>query len=130
MRGVHSAVDDIRRNVFTEVARLAYEGGDLSRVDTIPYKMIQGEVAHHRHDVFLERAIVQERVRLALGMNLQPAREQEPQLAAQVQELQDKNNALRSDIAASGDPDKLEDVARSELGMVESGEKVFYETGS
>ena len=29
MRGVHSAVDDIRRNVFTEVARLAYEGGDL-----------------------------------------------------------------------------------------------------
>ena len=43
---------------------------------------------------------------------------------------QDKNNALRSDIAASGDPDKLEDVARSELGMVESGEKVFYETGS
>lgn len=82
MRGVHSAVDDIRRNVFTEVARLAYEGGDLSRVDTIPYKMIQGEVAHHRHDVFLERAIVQERVRLALGMNLQPAREQMPLSAA------------------------------------------------
>ena len=40
MRGVHSAVDDIRRNVFTEVARLAYEGGDLKRVDEIPYKMI------------------------------------------------------------------------------------------
>ena len=36
MRGVHSAVDDIRRNVFTEVARLAYEDGDLSRVDLIP----------------------------------------------------------------------------------------------
>ena len=82
MRGVHSAVDDIRRNVFTEVARLAYEGGDLKRVDEIPYKMIQGEVAHHRHDVFLERAIVQERVRLALGMNLQPAREQMPLSAA------------------------------------------------
>ena len=78
MRGVHSAVDDIRRNVFTEVARLAYEGGDLSRVDMIPYKMISGEVAHHRHDVFLERAIVQERVRLALGMNLQTAQEQMP----------------------------------------------------
>ena len=27
MRGVHSAVDDIRRNVFKEVARLGYEGG-------------------------------------------------------------------------------------------------------
>ena len=29
MRGVHSAVDDIRRSVFTEVARLAYESGRL-----------------------------------------------------------------------------------------------------
>ena len=67
---------------------------------------------------------------LHLQNQLQTAREQETQLAAQVQELQDKNNALRSDIAASGDPDKLGDVARSELGMVESGEKVFYETGS
>ena len=35
VRGVHSAVDDIRRNVFTEVARLAYEGGDMSRVDMV-----------------------------------------------------------------------------------------------
>ena len=73
MRGVHSAVDEIRRNVFTEVARLAYEGGDLKRVDMIPYTIVPGEVARHRHDVFLERAIVQERVRLALGMSLQLA---------------------------------------------------------
>ena len=78
MRGVHSAVDDIRRNVFTEVARLAYEGGDLNKVDLIPYKMIRGEVAHHRHDVFLERAIVRERVRLALGMSPQNAEDQMP----------------------------------------------------
>ena len=70
MRGVHSAVDDIRRSVFTEVARLAYEGGDLNRVDLIPYQMIRGEVAKHRADVFLERAVVRERVRLALGLNL------------------------------------------------------------
>ena len=48
MRGVHSAVDEIRRNVFTEVARLAYEGGDLKRVDMIPYTIVPGEVARHR----------------------------------------------------------------------------------
>ena len=78
MRGVHSAVDDIRRNVFTEVARLAYEDGDLNKVDLIPYKMIRGEVAHHRHDVFLERAIVRERVRLALGMSPQNVEDQLP----------------------------------------------------
>ncbi|MDD4715017.1 MAG: 4Fe-4S dicluster domain-containing protein [Oscillospiraceae bacterium] len=70
MRGVHSAVDEIRRNVFTEVARLAYEGGDYSRIDRIPYKIVPGEVARHRHDVFLERAIVQERLRLAVGLPL------------------------------------------------------------
>ena len=37
MRGVHSAIDDLRRDVFAEVARLAYEGGDYSRIDEIPY---------------------------------------------------------------------------------------------
>ena len=70
MRGVHSAVDDIRRGVFTEVAKLAYEDGDLSRVDLIPYKMCPGDVAKHRYDVYLERAVVKARVRLALGMNI------------------------------------------------------------
>ena len=75
MRGVHSAVDEIRRSVFAEVARLAYEGyesGDYSGVNDIPYKIIPGAVAHHRSDVFLERAIVYSRVMLALGMPLNP----------------------------------------------------------
>lgn len=75
MRGVHSAVDEIRRNVFTEVARLAYEGGDYARIDRVPYKIVPGEVAHHRHDVFLERAIVQQRLRLACGLPLRPMSE-------------------------------------------------------
>ena len=51
MRGVHSAVDDIRRSVFTEVARLAYSGDDYTGVDMIPYKIVPGEVNHHRHDL-------------------------------------------------------------------------------
>ena len=72
MRGVHSIVDDIRRNVFEEVARLAYEEDDLMQVDMIPYKLVQGEIAKHRHDVFLERAVVAARVRLALGMDINP----------------------------------------------------------
>ena len=72
MRGVHSYVDDIRRDVFKEVARLAYSQDDLQRVDMIPYKLVPGEIAHHLHDVFLERAVVAARVRLALGMDLYP----------------------------------------------------------
>ena len=85
MRGVHSAVDEIRRSVFREVARLGYGEEDLSRVDMIPYRIIPGEIAQHRHDVFLERAIVEERVRLALGMNLSSADHQQP-LSAQIGE--------------------------------------------
>ena len=71
MRGIHSVVDDLRRQGFTEVARLAYEGGDFSRIDALPYKIIPGEDAQYRHDVFLERAIVSERIRLAMGLPLQ-----------------------------------------------------------
>ena len=100
MRGVHSAVDEIRRNVFTEVARLAYEGGDLNRVDMIPYTIVPGEVARHRHDVFLERAIVQERVRLALGMSLQPAGEQTP-VSANIQEAASADERVLTDPAPS-----------------------------
>ena len=85
MRGVHSAVDDIRRNVFTEVARLAYENDDLNKVDRIPYQLVPGEVAHHRHDVFLERAVISARVQLALGMSLAPSGSQAP-LSARIQE--------------------------------------------
>ena len=96
MRGVHSALDEIRREVFKEVALLAYEGGDLSQVNTIPYKLIKGEVAHHRSDVFLERAIIKERLRLALGMNTQPPEDQQP-LSATIHELtevSDKDSTL------------------------------------
>ena len=78
MRGVHSAVDDIRRTVFKEVAKLALEGSDPRLADQIPLKMIRGDVARHRHDVFLERAIVQERVRLAMGLDLRYAGETTP----------------------------------------------------
>ena len=65
MRGIYSSVTEIRRKVFTEVARLAYEGGDYSRIDELPYKILTGEVASYRDSIFLERAIIGERLRLA-----------------------------------------------------------------
>ena len=68
MRGIYSSVTDIRRQVFTEVARMAYEGGDYSRVEELPYKILPGEVSKYRDSIFLERAIVGERLRLAMGL--------------------------------------------------------------
>ena len=72
MRGIHSVVDDLRRSVFEEVARMAYED-DIARIDKLPYKIIPGEVARYRDSVFRERAIVTERLRLACGLPLRSA---------------------------------------------------------
>ena len=43
MRGIYSSVTDIRRKVFTEVARLAYEEGDYAeKIAELPYKIVPG----------------------------------------------------------------------------------------
>ncbi|MBQ7989453.1 MAG: 4Fe-4S dicluster domain-containing protein [Oscillospiraceae bacterium] len=78
MRGIYSSVTDMRRKVNTEVARLAYEGGDYSRMEDLPYKICPGDVAQHRESIFLERAIVEERLRLAMGLPLRDISEHAP----------------------------------------------------
>lgn len=70
MRGLYSSKTEIRRKIFKEVARMAYEGGDFTRMEELPYKIIPGEMATYRESIFLERAIVGERLRLAMGMSL------------------------------------------------------------
>lgn len=80
MRGIYTSVNDIRKRVFAEVAKLSYEyeEGDLSRMEQIPYNIIPGEVSTYRESVFLERAIVQERMRLSMGLPLRSAAELAP----------------------------------------------------
>lgn len=73
MRGIYTSVTDIRRKVFTEVARMAYDGGDYAqKITKIPYKILPGEIATLRESIFLERAIIEERLRLAIGLPLRP----------------------------------------------------------
>ena len=73
----YASIIKIRRKVFEEVARLAYEGGDYSRIEEIPYQMLKGQ-AKYRESIFLERAIVAERIRLAIGLPVRSADEHEP----------------------------------------------------
>ena len=68
MRGLYSSKTEIRHKIFTEIARMAYEGDDPKMIEELPYKIIPGEVGNFRNDVFLERAIVGERLRLAMGL--------------------------------------------------------------
>ncbi len=72
MRGIPSLISDIRKNVFTEVARMAYSGRGYEGVDDLPYIIVPGDQPLHRESVFLERAIASERVRLAMGLNIRP----------------------------------------------------------
>mgnify|MGYP000131566487 CR=1 FL=1 len=69
MRGVETRIQEIRHKIFTEVARMAYhtEWPVKERMEALPYKIIPGEKGNFRNDVFLERAIVGERLRLAMG---------------------------------------------------------------
>ena len=74
-RGIATRLTSNRKQIFTEVARLAYEGGDYSRMEELPYKIAPGEISNDRESIFLERAIVGERIRLAMGLPLRSVTE-------------------------------------------------------
>lgn len=80
MRGVETRIQEIRRRIFKEVADLAYhaDGHVHKQMEELPYKIIPGEKGNFRNDVFLERAIVGERVRLAMGLPNRSASEHAP----------------------------------------------------
>ncbi len=80
MRGVETRIQEIRHRIFREVARMAYhtEWPVDKRIEELPYKIIPGEVGNFRNDVFLERAIVGERLRLAMGLPYRGAGDPRP----------------------------------------------------
>lgn len=74
MRGLDTSVKKIRRKVFTEIANVGFNSTDetlTKDVEAIPYKIVQ-ERATYRESIYRERAVVSERVRLAMGMSLRP----------------------------------------------------------
>lgn len=77
MRGVYTNLTEIRRKVFSSVASVAYDMKDddekttRRKIRDLPYDIIPGDVATYRESVFLERAIVEQRIRLAMGLPLQ-----------------------------------------------------------
>lgn len=73
MRGIDTPVRKIRREIFREVANVAYNSENINNdIEAIPYKLISGDEAQHRESIYRERAVVSERVRLAMGMSLRP----------------------------------------------------------
>jgi len=76
MRGLETGKTRIRHTVFTEIAKLAYENDGVNtakKLEELPYKIIPGEIGEmgdFRESIFQERAVIGERLRLALGMPL------------------------------------------------------------
>ncbi len=63
----------LRRKVFVEIARAAYGTENLNdAIEAIPYRITPTEKPRYRESVYRERAIAAERVRLAMGMSLNP----------------------------------------------------------
>ena len=73
MRGLHSQVSELRKQVFVEVARIAYESDNIKDdIEAIPYKLSPTEEPKFRESIYRERAVSSERTRLAMGMSIRP----------------------------------------------------------
>lgn len=69
-----SVVTELRRKIFAEVAKVAYESENpRADLEEIPYRITPDEVPRYRESIYRERQIASERVRLAMGMSLRPA---------------------------------------------------------
>ena len=76
MRGLKTSVVKLRREVFREVAKVAFDAEPEKvndAVEAIPYKITPTEEPRFRENIYRERAIAAEQVRLAMGMSLRPA---------------------------------------------------------
>ncbi len=75
IRGLQTTVRQIRRQVFTEVAKLGFKANAetlLDDMEKIPYEIVNEDTRTFRESVYRSRAIVRERLRLAMGLSLRP----------------------------------------------------------
>ena len=79
MRGIDTPVRQRRRRVFKEVANLAYNSSNLKDdMEALPYQIVDYEEPLYRESVYRDRAIIRERIRLAMGMSLRPENREHP----------------------------------------------------
>lgn len=72
MRGIDTQVRKNRRRIFKEVADLAYNSQNLiDDIEALPYKIVDYDESEYQN-IYRERSIVRERLRLAMGMSLRP----------------------------------------------------------
>ena len=80
MRGVHTFINEYPAPGFYRGGPgWPLRGGNYAKtIRELPYKIIPGEVAKYRQNILVERAVVSERIRLAIGLPLRNVSEYEP----------------------------------------------------
>lgn len=73
MKSSYGDVITVRRMAFACIARMAYDDIPLSKLHEATYQMLPGEVASFRENIFRERAVLGERLRMALGLDARTA---------------------------------------------------------
>ena len=58
---------------------------------------------------------------------LQATKEQQEAVSQQLLQQQQENEALKSDLSKADDPEFIKGLARDQLGLVEDGERIFYD---
>lgn len=72
-RGLDTEVRKTRKQVFKEIANLAYNSENIiDDLEALPYKMSDADTPRFWENIYRERAVIRERLRLAMGLSLRP----------------------------------------------------------
>ncbi|MEF9971098.1 MAG: septum formation initiator family protein [Oscillospiraceae bacterium] len=67
---------------------------------------------------------------VSLKSQVSDAREKRDSLQTKVDDALQTNSELQYAIEHSDDPETIEDIARSKMGLVKPGEKIFYDVSN
>ena len=73
MKDTYIDILNIRRLAFEHIAKIAYENRPITDIALEVYDIVPGEEARYRENIFRERAVMGERLRMGIGLDARTA---------------------------------------------------------
>ena len=73
MKETYIDILNIRRMAFEHIAKIAYENRPITDIGLEVYDILPGEEAQYRENIFLDRAVMGERLRMGIGLDARTA---------------------------------------------------------
>ena len=73
MKETYIDILNIRRMAFEHIAKIAYENRPITDIGLEVYDILPGEEAKYRESIFLDRAVMGERLRMGIGLDARTA---------------------------------------------------------